>query len=208
MRRNLHRAAAAAALGLLGVIIWATPVAAREPVDPGSLNPAPPASFGATCERLGNQIVCKLAFSDPPFADEPSGIVCGSTELLVSQTRDVVGKRFYDANGDLLQRHFREDLRGTLTNPATGKSVDWVARNTLIHNLATPGDIASGTTKVTGQQARVFVAGGGTILLDAGRIVVDEATGEILGSSGPHHFDDYFVRGDADALRAVCDAIA
>ena len=208
MRRNLHRAAAAAALGLLGVIIWATPVAAREPVDPGSLNPPPPASFGATCERLGHQIVCELAFSDPPFADEPSGIVCGSTELLVSQTRDVVGKRFYDANGDLLQRHFREDLRGTLTNPATGKSVDWVARNTLIHNLATPGDIASGTTKVTGQQARVFVASGGTILLDAGRIVVDEATGEILGSSGPHHFDDYFVRGDADALRAVCDAIA
>jgi len=207
MRRNLHRVAAAAALGLIGVIIWATPVAARKPVDPGSLNPAPPPSFGATCERLGHQIVCELAFSDPPFSDEPSGIICGSTELLVSQTRDVVGKRFYDANGDLLQRHFREDLSGTFTNPATGKSVNWVAYNTLVHNLATPGDIASGTTRVTGQQARVFVAGGGTILLDAGRIVGDEATGEILSSSGPHHFDDYFVRGDADALQAICDAL-
>jgi hypothetical protein len=207
MRRNLHRVAAAAALGLLGVIIWASPVAARESVDPGSLNPAPPASFGATCERLGNQIVCDLAFSDPPFANEPSGIVCGSTELLVSQTRDVVGKRFYNANGDLLQRHFREDLSGTFTNPATGKSADWVAHNTVIHNLATPGDIASGTLRVTGQQARVSVAGGGTILMDAGRIVGDEATGEILSSSGPHHFDDYFVRGDADALQAICDAL-
>lgn len=207
MRRNLHRVAAAAALGLLGVIIWATPVAAREPVDPSSLNPAPPASFGATCERLGHQIVCELAFSDPPVANEPSGIVCGSTELFVSQTRDVVGKRFYDADGDLLQRHFREDLNGTFTNPATGKSADWVAHNTVIHDLATPGDIASGTTRITGQQARVFVAGGGTILLDAGRIVVDEATGEILSSAGPHHFDDYFVRGDADALQAICDAL-
>ena len=207
MRRYPHRVTAAAALGLLGVIMWAAPVVAREPVDPGSLNPPPPASFGATCQRLGHQIVCDLAFSDPPFADEPSGIICGSTELLISQTRDVVGKRFYDANGDLLQRHFREAFSGTLTNPTTGKSADWVAHNTVIHNLATPGDIASGTTTVTGQQIRVFVAGGATVLLDAGRVVIDEATGEILSSAGPHHFDDYFVRGDADALRGICEAL-
>ena len=93
-----------------------------------------------------------------------------------------------------------------MTNPSTGKSADWVAHNTVIHNLATPGDIASGTTTITGQQIRVFVAGG-TVLLDAGRIVIDEATGEILSSSGPHHFDDYFVRGDADALQGICDAL-
>ena len=35
--------------------------------------------------------------------------------------------------------------------------------------------------------------GGGTVLIDAGRLVFDVATGDIIDSGGPHHFDDYFV---------------
>jgi hypothetical protein len=193
-----------ASIALLGVT---TGVAAREPVDPATLNPPPPPEFNATCERLGDQIRCELAFSDPPFSDEPSGIVCDGVELLVSQTRDVVGKRFYDADGDLLRRHFRERFTGDLSNPLTGVSVDWVAHNSLLHDLAEPGVMASGTLRVSGQQIRIFTSGGGTVLLDAGRIVVDEATGEILSYAGPKHFDDYFVRGDAHALDALCDAV-
>jgi len=92
---------------------------ARESVDPSTLNPPPPDLFNAVCLTQGSQIVCDLAFSDPPVSDEPSGIVCDGTELLVSQTRDVVGKRFYDASGDLLRRHFREDFTGSFTNPET-----------------------------------------------------------------------------------------
>ena len=207
MSQLVHRVLRAIVVASIALLALTTGVAAREPVDPATLNPAPPAEFNATCERLGNQIRCDLAFSDPPFFDEPSGIICDGVELLVSQTRDVVGKRFYDADGDLLRRHFRERFTGDLSNPGTGVSVDWVAHNTIIHDLAVPGEVASGTTRITGQQIRIF-ADGGSVLIDAGRVVVDEATGEILSSSGPKHFDDYFVFGDEHALDALCDAVS
>src|SRR5689334_9300079 len=103
---TLARVTVGAALAALAI---ATPVAARTPVDPTTLNPAPPDFFNAVCEGTGSQIICTLHFDtvDDVF-DEPSGIVCGTTELLFSQQRAVVGKRYYDADGNLLVRHFRE----------------------------------------------------------------------------------------------------
>jgi hypothetical protein len=207
MSRHLAAALRAAAIASVLAVAGGGVASAREPIDPSTLNPPPPAAFNATCQTQGSQIVCDLAFSDPPLSDEPSGIVCHGTELLVSQTRDVVGKRFYDADGDLLRRHFREDFTGSLTNPSTGRSAGWVAHNSLVHDLTVPGDIGSGTTRISGQQIRIFSARG-SVLLDAGRIVVDESTGEIVSSAGPKHFDDYFVRGDAHALDALCAALA
>jgi hypothetical protein len=208
MSQHSHRVLRAIVVASIALLALTTGVAAREPVDPATLNPAPPPEFNATCDRLGNQIRCELAFSDPPFFDEPSGVVCGGVELLVSQTRAVVGKRFYQADGDLLRRHFRERFTGDFSNPVTGRSVVWVAHNTILHDLGVPGEIASGSTQITGQQIRIFADGGGTVLLDAGRIVIDEATGEILSSSGPKHFDDYFAFGDEHALDALCAAVA
>ena len=109
-------------LALTGALLLTTSLAtsasARTPVDPSTLNPPPPASFNAVCYRDGSHISCDLAFSDPDMVDQPSGIVCNGTELLVSQSRSVVGKRTYDAAGNLLQRHFRESLTGTYTDPA------------------------------------------------------------------------------------------
>ena len=207
MSRHLVSALRAAGIASVLALAGGGVAAAREPVDPSTLNPPPPASFNATCQAVGSQIVCDLAFSDPPFSDEPSGIVCDGTELLVSQTRDVVGKRFYDADGNLVRRHFREDFTGTITNPDSGRSAAFVAHNSLVHDLAVPGVIASGTTRISGQQIRVF-SDRGSVLLDAGRIVIDESNGEILSFAGPKHFDDYFVRGDAHALDAVCAAVA
>lgn len=208
MSRDGQRVLRAIVVASIALLALTTGVAAREPVDPATLNPAPPAEFNATCARSGDQIRCDLAFSDPPFFDEPSGIICDGVELLISQTRDVVGKRYYDAAGDLLRRHFRERFTGDFSNPMSGRSVDWVAHNTIIHDLAVPGDTASGTFSVMGQQIRIFAADGGTVLLDAGRVVVDEATGEILSLSGQKHFDDYFVFGNEQALDPLCDAVS
>src|SRR4051812_7741447 len=98
---------------LLVSLSLATPASARDSVDPGTLNPPPPDAFNASCFRTGSHISCSLAFSDPDIVDELSGVVCDGTELLVSQSRSVVGKRLYDADGNLLQRHFREYLDGT-----------------------------------------------------------------------------------------------
>ena len=181
------------------------PVVAKEPVDPNTLNPPPPAEFNPTCERLGGGIVCDLAFSDPPLFDEPSGIVCDGTEILFSQTRSVVGKRYYDAKGNLLKRHFREELAGTYTNPSTGQVIGWETHATNIHVLSVPGDLASGISGGAGT-GRWFELDGATVLVDAGRLVFGP-TG-ILESHGPHHFDDYFERGDLDALQPICDALA
>jgi hypothetical protein len=208
MRAALVRITWSVMLVTAATFLLATPVGARESVDPTTLNPPPPDFFNATCERIGRGIVCDLAFSDPPFADEPSGIVCGTTEILVSQTRSVVGKRFYDADGNLLRRHFREDFAGTLTNPSTGQTLAWIGQDTVIHVLAVPGDDTTGQLTVSGTPTRVFVPHGPTILVDAGRLVIDVATDEVIHSAGPHHFDDYFVRGDVDALQSLCEALA
>ena len=203
----MRRTALAPLLAVTLAALVVAPTLARQPVDPATLNPAPPDFFNATCREQGAGIVCDLAFSDPEIVDEPSGIVCDGVELLFSQTRDVVGKRFYDADGNLLQRHFREDMAGTLEHPTSGAIVEYVQASTVIHDLAEPGDLASGTTRVAGTGFRASIPGGATILVDAGWIMIDEATGELVDWAGPHALDDYFARGDLDALDAICDAV-
>ena len=209
MHRPLVRLARITLLAALAALALAVPADARTPVDPTTLNPAPPDFFNAQCEQTGNQIICTLHFDtvDDVF-NEPSGIMCGATELRFSQQRAVVGKRYYDAAGNLLVRHFRESFTGDFTNPRTGKVATWTQHDTVIHHLAIPGEIASGTTSVSGQVSHVRGPDGRTILIDGGRLVIDESTGDLLSSHGPHHFDDYFARGDGHALDAICDALA
>ena len=207
VQRQIHRSLVGLALACLTGLALVGGAAAREPVDPTTLTPPPPDSFNASCTTQGVNILCTLQFSDPPIVDEPSGIVCDGVELWFSQTRDVVGKRWYTAAGLLLQRHFREDIAGTLTHPDTGATLDFVQSNTIIHDLDVPGDVATGTSKITGSNFRVFVPGGRTVLVDAGWFAVDEATGELVGWAGPKHLDDYFARGDEHALDALCAAI-
>jgi hypothetical protein len=197
----------AAAISLVVLAIPVT-VAARTPVDPATLTPPPPPEFNPVCERVGNGIICTLAFTDPPIVDEPSGVFCGTTELLFSQTRSVVGKRFYDAERFLLRRHFHEDVSGTWTNPVTGATANFAGGFMNLHDLAVPGDLATGVTRSSGS-VRIYLPGGGTIMLgDAGHTVFDEATGTILAQSGQHPVEDFFGRGDLSALDPLCDALA
>jgi len=209
MHHQLGKLARVTVGAALAALTLATPAAARTPVDPNTLNPAPPDFFNAVCERTGSQIICTLHFDtvDDVF-DEPSGIMCGSTELLFSQQRAVVGKRYYDADGNLLVRHFRETFTGDYTNPDTGLVATWTQHDTVIHRLGTPGDVASGTTSVSGQVAHVRGPDGQTILIGAGRMLIDESDGEIISLHGPHPFDDYFAFGDTHALDAICEALA
>ncbi len=48
---------------------------------------------------------------------------------------------------------------------------------------------------------------GRTVLVDSGRAVIDASTDEIVFSAGKHRFDDYFARGDANALAPLCAAL-
>ncbi len=190
-------------------LVIAAPAAAQTTVDPNTLNPPPPDFFNAVCVTTGNHITCDLAFADPanPIVDEPSGIMCGGTELLFSQNRWVVGKRDYDADGDLLQRHFRESYLGDFSNPVTGRRVLWEQHDTFMHNLTVPGDVDSGVFKISGQYTRVYRPNGGTVLTDTGTFAQDPLSGEILSGSHKHPLNDYFINGNADALDALCDAL-
>ena len=208
MRGALVRITRSVIVVVAATLVLVAPVAAREPVDPNTRNPPPDPAFNPVCERLGAGIVCDIAFSDPPLIDEPSDLFCAGDQILISQDRAVVGKRFYDADGNLLRRHFHEDYVGSFTNPSSGRTVDWVSHSTISHVLAVPGDIASGHASSAGLSISIWGSDGAAVLIDAGHVVVDEATGDILSSAGPHHFDDYFVNGNLAALQPLCDALA
>jgi hypothetical protein len=194
-------------LGLLAAAALAAPAAARDSVDPATLNPPPPDNFNAECFAGAGGTVCTLHFSEEPIIDEPSGILCGGTELVVTQERSVVGKRYYDANGDLVQKHFRESVSGTFSNPDTRAYVLWIQHDTVVQNLSVPGNVDSGIDRSSGLLTRVWLPGRGSVLLDVGTVLADQATGEMLASGGPHPFGDYFERGDTAALQPICDAL-
>lgn len=207
MRRT--HATASLLVAIVSVIALALPaiVAAKQVVDPATLSPPPPPEFNPTCERVGNQIICEVVFTDPPIVDEPSGVVCGGTELLFSQVRSVVGKRFYSAEGLLLRRHFHEDVSGTWTNPVTGATASYSGGLMTLHDLAVPGDVGTGTNRLSGS-VRIYFPDGGTIIhQDAGHLVFDEGTGALLSQSGQHPFEDFFGSGDTTALDEFCTAL-
>ncbi len=211
-RGRLNTGAAACVVATLMALLSFTPPSAaagtgNEPVDPATLNPPVPALFNASCFRVGNHISCSLAFDDPEVVNDPSGIICNRTELLISQTRSVVGKRLYDAGGNLLQRHFRESLDGTFTNPDTGLVALWTQHDTVIHDLAVPGDDTTGTEHISGLSTRAWLPDGGTIITDAGTTVFPEGTDGVLKESGHHPFLDYFAFGDTSALDPLCAAL-
>jgi hypothetical protein len=178
-------------------------------VDPATLNPPPPPEFNPTCEAVGSGTICHLAFTDPPVISEPIGMICGSGadsfEVLLSQARSVEGRRYYDRNDNLTQRHFREVFTGTLMNPLTNATVSFDQSDTVIHNLAVPGDLNSCTVTITGS-LRLHRQDGGVVLIDAGRSVL-AADGTLIHETGQHPFDAYFVFGDASALQPLCDAL-
>jgi hypothetical protein len=202
--------------GALGTVVLLMSLAApsiaagagNQPVDPSTLNPPPPPSYNPVCSDVGDHIACSITFSDPDIVDEPSGIVCDGTELLITQSRSVVGTRLYDADGNLLQRHFRETLNGTFTNPDTGLFAWWAQHDTVIHDLSVPGDSTSGSEHVSGAFTRAWLPSGGTIINDAGNAIFDEATGDVLKESGNHPFIAYFAFGDSAAIAPLCAALS
>jgi hypothetical protein len=213
MKRNLKGTTAGLALVTAMTLLAPGSYAlafADHTVDPSTLNPPPPAQFNPVCKAVGEQTICDVTFADPAVVAEPTGIQCGSGpgafEVLTSFTRSVDGKRYYDQDGNLTRRHFHDLIVGTYTNPLTGASVSFRQHDTIMHDLAVAGDIATGTEAFT-VEIRVTTSHGGTVLIDAGRTVIAESDGTVLFEAGQHPFDAYFVFGDASALQPLCDAL-
>jgi hypothetical protein len=209
---HLTRFARLLLVSFIALFAVATPrsVSASQIVDPSTLNPPPPPQFNPVCKAVGFGTICTIEFVETQGPDA-SGIICGSGlnsfEVIISDTRTVTGRRYYDQDGNLTQRHFREVLVGTFTNPLTGASLDFVQADTILHNLAVPGDVNTGTEAITGS-TRLSLPQGGVVLIDAGRTVIDVSDGTLLFEAGPHPFDDYFGSGDTAALQPICDALS
>lgn len=194
-------------IGFVAVLTLSSQALGREPVDPNTLNPPPPAAFNPVCERVGNGTICELHFSDA-FAGG-SEVICGSGpntfEPFQYQNRSVRSKRYYDQNGNLLRSHYREYFEGTLVNPINHKALAFSGSDTHLDEEAVPGDVSTVTQAITGS-VRIFLGqGNGTLAFDTGRVVVSSQG--ILAESGQHPFLDYFVFGDTTALQPLCDAL-
>jgi hypothetical protein len=185
------------------LVLLSQRAAAGERVDPSTLNPPPPPQFNPVCEKDGNQTICTVQFSDPPFSGG-SGVICqaGTTsyEVLQSQNRSVQGKRYYDQNGNLTRKIFREVLTGTFSSPVSHVALSFDGKDTHHEDWTVPGVLIN----VTGS-FHVYLPHGGTVIFEAGRTI--ETLDNFLSESGPHPFADYFVFGDTAALQPLCDAL-
>jgi hypothetical protein len=194
---------------LLALVPQASTLAGT-PVDPSTLNPPPPPEFNAVCASAGFGTLCHLQFSDPPVVNDDAGFSCGTGagayEVTFSQNRSVEGRRYYDRNSNLTERHYREIFVGSYTNPLTGAIVQFAGDDTVVHKLTVPGDINSGTLTFSGVM-RLSRPTGGTVLIDAGR-TLNDGLGNFVLDHGPHPFADYFVFGNTSALQPICDALA
>lgn len=195
-------------LSLLMYLLVSQLAFAGQPVDPSTLNPPPPPEFNPVCEKAGNQTICTVQFSDPPFAGG-SGIFCGNGisnyEVFVFQTRSVIGHRYYDQNGNLTRRLFHEVDGGTLSNPLTHTALSFSSRLTTRHELSVSGDVLSGTEFLTGN-TRVYQKNGGTIVFEAGRTIT-AGDGTFIQESGQHPLQDYFIFGNTAGIQPLCDAL-
>jgi len=197
-------------IGLVALLALAPQASslAGTPVDPATLNPPVPPDFNPTCAAVGFGTLCFLQFSDPPVVDDDAGgLICGASTipLLISQTRFVDGRRYYDRDNNLTERQSRQVFAGAYKNALNGVTVPFTEGITFIHKLAVPGDINTGTEYVTGQ-TRLTLPKGGTVLVEAGRTIQDSGENVIL-VRGPHPFADYYVFGDTTALHQLCDAL-
>lgn len=185
-------------------------VSAAQSVDPSTLNPPVPPEFNPVCSAEGFGTLCTVAFTE---IEDPggTGIICGSGadsfEIFGgSGVRTVDGRRYYDQNNNLLERHFREVIVGTLTNPKTGAYLNTFQNDTVIHDLSVPGDVSSGVEHISGTN-QFSLPKGGTVLVDTGTTVLSSADGSVLSESAHHPLDAFFTYGDASAIQPICDAL-
>ena len=208
-RLALVVALAAVALGSAGT------AQASEAIDPSTLIPPPPDPY--TCRAIpSGQIRCdyNVVFDVEPF---PTGLVCGegadAFELWDGgESIRTIASRTYDDQGRILDRTVHETYLGaSFVNVRTGASVRYTQSNTIHSEYAVPGDITSVTEATTGNAAIFVLAGGGAIMLNAGRTVwafdptIDDLG--LISAAGPQAFVTAFVDGNFSVFQPICDAL-
>ena len=184
----------------------AGPAVAGQPVTQ-TLTPPPPSY--ETCTTVGNGFICDGART-PSYGPVDTGLVCGSGasafDIFDQATLNQHAIRYYDQNGNLTRRVLHEEYAtGQFSNPLTGAAVPYTQHDTVTDVLAVPGDLASATETVTGEN-NFTVPHLGTVFLNAGKTVFGpDGTPEF--SAGPQGFIDYFANGNTAAINELCTAL-
>lgn len=114
----------------------------------------------------------------------------GPLDAVFDVTRDIT--TFTDNTGTPVLRIIRGYGSGTITNPATGQSLD-AEVNRVFHI-----DLSSGTMFTVGFNTRIHLPDGGTAIVGGGQLVFD-SSGNVIAEQGP----------DPDTeIAQVCAALA
>jgi hypothetical protein len=163
----------------------------------------PPPSF-ETCKTVGTQIICEGA-RVLSYGPNDSGINCGTFDPIDQGLDYQHAIRYYDTNGFLVTRVIHDHNVGAFSNPLTDASISYNQISNETDVLAVLGDLNSATSTFTGS-INFTVPGMGNVFQNAGRQVVNQATGETLVSSGPQDFNDYF-NGNTSVADELCAAL-
>jgi hypothetical protein len=187
-------------------VVTAASTLAAPPTLP-TLNTPPSIPAWLTCKATGGGAIC--SGTTVLSGGGPSDLFCGPTanpiELLFVDSRtDVSVIRFYNADGNFVGRHRREQTVATVLNPVTGLKIltTQIAEFTSI--LATPGDFDTETGTQRGV-LKFSLPGAGVLLIDVGRAVFPQDP-SLFSETGQHQLDQYF-GGDTSVLERVCEAL-
>jgi hypothetical protein len=106
---------------------------------------------------------------------------------------------FSASDGNAIRRVAHISVDGTLTNSATGASLDFLREGAFTQ------DLVDGSTVTAGQRTLVTAPGRGIVLQDMGRIVREG--GAIVFEAGPTDFLDY-QSGDPRGVQDLCAALS
>lgn len=172
---------------LIAGLAAAAPVAAARPIiDPGTVNPPIPLTSNPRCAWTGQDAMC---LTDRTFdvVEAATGIFCGGDEVLEDSHRHVFGRRLYDAQLDLVETRFLEEIDGSLYIPDRG-SVRWTGTDYGVQTLSVPGDRSTGIGWNGGAYIHLYPADGGSITL-AGRTIENFDTGSFFQVGSSPDFD-------------------
>jgi hypothetical protein len=105
---------------------------------------------------------------------------CDGFHLILTYDVTFRVTEYFNADGDLVRARIYVHGSGTFANSVTGES------NTGSSPSIYFDDYVAGTTAIVGRLNHNNLPGEGNVALDAGRIVFDMETGEVIFSAGPH----------------------
>ena len=100
-------------------------------------------------------------------------------------TGTVRATTYVDSDGVPVRRHIHIKYSGSFTNSVTGYTV--VSEPDSLNVME---DLRDHTSAVVGLGWSINVPGQGHVLVNAGRLVFDDTTGELLVESGQHDFEE------------------